>query len=99
MNNTNEFKWLAIGFGLGVTAGCLFAPKTGSETREYLQGKAAEGTDYLKTQASGAVNAAADALGRGGKTIRQQKENVVAAVEAGQAAYREAVATTPEIWS
>lgn len=99
MSNTNELKCFAIGLGLGVTAGFLLAPKSGSEARQYLQGKAAEGTGYLKSQAGGAMNAAANILDRSGKTIRQQKENVAAAVEAGQVAYREAVASTPENWS
>ena len=99
MNNTNELKCFALGLGVGVTAGLLLAPKSGSEVRQYLQSKAAEGTDYLKNQANGVINAAAGVIDRSGKTLRQQKENVAAAVEAGQVAYREAVATTPENWS
>ena len=99
MNTTNELKWLVAGLGLGVTAGFLFAPKSGVDARGYLQSKAGEGADYIKNQANCAMSGAAAALDRGSKTLRQQKENVVAAVEAGQTAYREAVASTPENWS
>jgi gas vesicle protein len=99
MTNTQELKWLAAGLGLGITAGLLFAPKSGAYSRLYLQYKALEGTDLVKNQANSALNAAADAFAWGGSAIRHHKENVVAAVEAGQLAYREALATTPEMAS
>ena len=95
--NNNELKWFLLGLGLGVTAGFLVAPKSGSDTRKYMQDKANEGADYLKNESTGVMNAGVDLLDRGAKAIRHQKENVAAAVEAGQAAYRDALASTPSI--
>jgi gas vesicle protein len=97
MVNETEFKCLCLGLGLGVAAGFLFAPKKGLDTRRHLQGKLQDTTSYVKNQASNVAQKAADVVERGGASIRQQKENVVAAVEAGKAAYREATATSPSI--
>jgi gas vesicle protein len=119
MSNDSEVKCFCIGLGLGVAAGFLFAPKSGAETRQLLQSKTMEGTDYIKNktmegsdyirnktmegtdyvrnQTAQVVNAASDAVERGGKTMRHKKENVFAAVEAGKAAYNEASAATPVI--
>jgi len=108
MSNNNEMTCFCIGLGLGVAAGFLFAPKSGVETRQYLQNKTAEGTDYLKSktmegtdfvknQTAQVVNAATDVVDRGARTLRHKKENVLAAVEAGKAAYNEAAASTPAV--
>ncbi len=40
-----------LGLGVGLIGGTLFAPRSGSETREYLRGKASEGSDYLRSKA------------------------------------------------
>ena len=97
MSNENEMKYFCIGLGLGVAAGFLFAPKAGSEAREYVQAKALEGVDFLKNEAANVIHAASDAVERSSKTIRHQKENVVAAVQAGKAAFDEAAAATPAL--
>jgi len=67
------------------------------EGTDYIKNKTMEGTDYIKNQTAQAVNAASDVVERGGKTIRHKKENVLAAVEAGRAAYNEATAATPAV--
>ena len=43
MQDDNKFPYFFLGLGLGVAAGLLFAPKSGSETRELLLTKADEG--------------------------------------------------------
>ena len=95
MSNVNEMKCFWIGIGVGVAAGVLFAPKSGAEARQFIQSKTQEGTDTIRNKANGVVHAAAEAVERGAKSIRYQKENVLAAVESGRAAYSEAVAATP----
>jgi gas vesicle protein len=110
MTSNDEMKCFWMGLGIGVAAGVLFAPKSGAETRQFIQSKTMEGTDYLKNQATQAVkegseyvknqaaqvaNAASEAVERSSKTIRHKKENVMAAVDAGKAAYDEATKTTP----
>ena len=97
MTNDSELKFFCIGMGLGVAAGFLLAPRSGAETRRMIQKRALDGSDYLRNQVSSGVEAAVDAVDRGGKTLRHQSENLAAAVEAGKAAYAEAAASTPSL--
>ena len=92
--NTNEFTFFGIGAALGVAAAVLLAPKSGPETRKLLRSKADEGTDYLASRAADARYAASDAINRGKKAMKQNAENLTAAVDAGVQTYREAVETT-----
>jgi gas vesicle protein len=93
--STNEFTYFGIGAALGAAAAMLLAPKSGPETRKVLRSKAEEGTDYLASRASEARDTAAEAIHRGKKAIKQNVENLSAAVDAGVQTYREAVQTTP----
>src|SRR5580658_6011914 len=93
MDDDNKFSYFFL--GLGVAAGLLFAPKSGPETRELLRSKADEGKEYLKRRSFEVRDQATDAIERGKSTVTRQRENLVAAVEAGKQAYREAVTTTP----
>ena len=95
MADDNQLKYFCAGVGLGVAAAFLFAPKSGPESRVYLQTITKDGADYLKAQAASALDAVSDAVERGSKKIRYQKENVAAAMEAGKAAFDEAEAATP----
>ena len=96
MTNDNGTKLFCMGVGLGVAAAFLFAPKSGRNSRQYLRDKADEGAGYLKRQGQEIANGAADILERSAKAVRHQKENVMAAVDAGRDALREGIATTPE---
>src|SRR6185437_2458894 len=51
MEDDNKLSFFFLGLGLGVAVGVLFAPKSGSETREFLRSKADEGTDFVKRRA------------------------------------------------
>jgi len=93
MEDDNKLSFFFLGLGLGVAVGVLFAPKSGSETREFLRSKADEGTDFVKRRAEDLRDSAADALDRSKDTIRRHKDNLSAAVDAGKQAYREAVKT------
>ena len=93
--STNEFAYFGIGAALGAGAAILLAPKSGPETRKVLRSKAEEGSDYLASRAGEARDTAAEAIKRGKKTIRQNVENLSAAVDAGVQTYRDAVETTP----
>ena len=95
MSNGNEMKWFWLGIGVGAAAGVLFAPRSGAEARLYIQTKTRESTESILDKANGVVSAASEAVERGATSIRYQKENVLAAVESGRAAYSEAVASTP----
>jgi gas vesicle protein len=93
--SSNEFTYFGIGAALGAAAAILLAPKSGTETRNLLRSKAEDSTDYLASRAADARDTASQAINRGKKVIRQNAENLSAAVDAGVQTYREAVQTTP----
>jgi gas vesicle protein len=95
MEDDNKFSYFFLGLGLGVAAGLLFAPKSGPETRDLLRSKADEGKEYLKKRTAEVRDQASDAIDRGRSTVTRQRDNLVAAMEAGKQAYREAVTATP----
>jgi gas vesicle protein len=90
MDDDNKLSYFFLGLGLGVVAGVLFAPKSGAETREFLTSKANEGVDLAKRRAEDMRAAAVETYDRGVSAVQRQKENLVAAVEAGRQTYREA---------
>lgn len=80
-----------LGLGVGVGLGILFAPKSGDETRDMLQGKADEGKEYLKKQTAAWKEQAEDIVDKSKDAINRHKENLADAVEAGKQAYRDKV--------
>ncbi|HTD45488.1 MAG TPA: YtxH domain-containing protein [Bryobacteraceae bacterium] len=93
MDDDNKLSYFFLGLGLGVAAGVLFAPKAGSETRDFLLSKANEGADYAKRRAEDLRDTAAETLDRGKAAVLRQKESLAAAVDAGRQAYRDTVNT------
>ena len=91
MEDDNKLSYFFLGLGLGVAVGVLFAPKSGSETRELLRSKANEGTDFVKRRSEEFRDQAADALDKGKQTLQRHKENLTSAVEAGKQAYKDAL--------
>src|ERR1700747_2806151 len=90
----NSFMWFVAGLGLGALAGVLYAPRSGSETREVLRARAEEGRDYVRGRAREAREQAAQWAGRGRDVVSQQKEQFRAAYEAGRQAYHESTTET-----
>ncbi len=86
-----KFTYFIAGLGIGTIIGILFAPRSGEETREFLQSKAGEGREYLKRKGAEVRVQAQEYLDKGRDALAKQKENVQSAVEAGKQAYREAV--------
>lgn len=91
MSDDNKFTTFALGFGIGIAVGILFAPRAGEETRQLLRSKAEEGKDYLKKQGDTLYGSAGDLVDKGKGAVVRQKDQLTAAVEAGKRAYREAV--------
>ena len=91
MEDESKFSYFFLGLGLGVAVGVLFAPKAGTETRALLQAKADEGADYVKKTGYDLRDSALEAVEKGKTEVKRHKENLTAAVEAGRAAYREAI--------
>jgi gas vesicle protein len=90
----NSFVWFLAGLGLGALAGVLYAPRSGSETREALRARAEEGRDYMRNRAREAREQATQWADRGREVLSQQKEQFRAAYEAGRQAYHESTAET-----
>ena len=91
----NGLGYFFLGLGAGVVVGMLFAPRSGTETRNYLQTKTREGTDYLKKQGEDLADGATATIERGKQQLRNQVNNLSDAIDGGKQAYREAVETTP----
>ena len=86
------FMWFLAGLGLGALVGVLYAPRSGSETREVLREKAEEGREFVKTRGRQVRDQAGDWVERGKDVVGQQREQFKSAFDAGRQAYREATA-------
>lgn len=93
-NDGNSFVWFLAGLGLGALAGVLYAPRSGSETRDVLRARAEEGRDYMRTRARDVKDQASNWADKGRDAVNQQKEQFRAAYEAGRQAYQEKVTET-----
>jgi gas vesicle protein len=85
---------LLLGLGIGVSVGCLLAPRAGKETVNLLNQKAGEGKDYLKHQTKDLRRSAADRVAKGREVIDRQRDSLSEAIDAGRQAYRERVGPT-----
>jgi gas vesicle protein len=86
----SSFVWFLAGLGLGALAGVLYAPRSGSETRDAIRSRAEEGRDYVRGRAHEVRSQANDWVDKGRDVVNQQKEQFRAAYEAGRQAYNEA---------
>ncbi len=93
-NSSNSFVWFLAGLGLGALVGVLYAPRSGSETRDALRARAEEGRDYVRGRAREARDQASEWVDRGREAVNQQKDQFRAAYEAGRQAYQEATTET-----
>jgi gas vesicle protein len=91
MDGSERFSYFVLGLGLGTAVGLLFAPKSGRQTRNYLQAKAQAGTDYVKRQGGELRDRATENFERGKQSVRDQMHILGDAVDAGKQAYRDAV--------
>ena len=87
----NGLSSFLLGLGVGVAIGMLFAPKSGSETRELIKNKAGEGGEYIKQRSADIKDTATGWVDKGKETLNRQKDTLNDAMEAGKQAYRDAV--------
>jgi gas vesicle protein len=92
--DSNSFGWFLAGLGVGAAVGILYAPRSGSETRDALRSRAEEGRDYVRTRAREAKGQASEWVDKGRDVVNQQKDQFRAAYEAGRQAYQEATSET-----
>lgn len=97
---SEKLIYFLMGGFLGATIGLLFAPRSGQETRDYLEGKYREGTERLAektregreliTEKSKEVaNRVTGTFEKGKETLTRQKEQLAAAIDAGRHAYQQ----------
>lgn len=84
------FAFFLTGLGIGALIGVLYAPKSGSETRQEIRNAAEEGRDYVINRARQARDTTSQWVEKGKDILSQQKENIASAVQAGKQAYRDA---------
>lgn len=87
----NGLSSFLLGLGVGVAIGMLFAPKSGSETRELIKNKAGEGGEYIKQRSADLKETATGWVDKGKDALNRQKDTLNDAMEAGKQAYRDAV--------
>lgn len=88
MDDRNNLPYFLLGMGVGLAVGLLVAPKSGEETRAILKGRAEEGREFVKRKSGELRETATDFVERGKDAVLRQREQVLAAVEAGRQAYR-----------
>lgn len=93
-DGSNSFLWFLAGLGFGAIAGILYAPRSGSETREALRSKAEEGREFMRERSRQVREQAGGWADKGREILNQQKEQFRSAYEAGKQAYQDA--TRPE---
>jgi gas vesicle protein len=93
----SSLVWFLAGLGLGALAGVLYAPRSGSETREALRSRAEEGKEFMKHRAREMREQAADWADRGRDVVGQKKEQFRTAYEAGRQAYHETTGETKSL--
>jgi len=89
--NQNGLANFFLGLGIGVVLGMLFAPKSGTETRELILNKADQGKDFIKKQTATLQDTASTIVEKGRDIVGRQRDNINDAVQAGKQAYREKV--------
>jgi gas vesicle protein len=87
--NASGALWFLVGVGIGAVVGLLYAPQSGSETREILMAKAEEGRNFVRDRTKKAREQAEQWAERGKEVYASQKDQIRSAVEAGKQAYRE----------
>jgi gas vesicle protein len=87
-NWTESISAFAVGVGVGAALGVLFAPRSGSDTRESLMESAQE-------QLDGAIATGHKFAQRAQANIDQVKSQVRQAADVGERAYREAAKNSP----
>ena len=98
----SEMSCLLTGLGTGLALGVLLAPRSRKENRRLIRHKTQagkdllkstvhQGQDYIKERGTEVLDQANELVDRGKSAIKEQKDQLTGAVEAGIQAYREAV--------
>lgn len=89
-NNGGGMLWFLAGLGIGAGVSLLYAPKSGDEIRQRIQGAAKQGREVVKDGAQKARDQAGALADKGLDYLSSQKDQIRSAVDAGRQAYQEA---------
>ena len=78
-DRNNKIGWFLAGLGLGSLAAILFAPKSGSETREAIASGVDDGREHLASLGRNAREHVADWVDSGKRMVTRKKEQTEAA--------------------
>jgi gas vesicle protein len=92
-DSSNSVMWFLAGLGFGALLGVLYAPRSGRETREALRNTADEGREFLKHRSREAREAMGDWVDQGREVVREKKDQISSAIDAGRQVFREATKT------
>jgi len=90
-----KFIYFLLGGFVGASVALLLAPRSGEETRKFLEEKYKKGADLLGQTVQRGEDLVNDQLpdssgpDQAKDTVSRQREQVVAAIEAGKEAYEE----------
>lgn len=87
-----KIAYFLLGLGLGSLLAVVFAPSSGDQARELLQQNVRNAKDYAQKKVQQAQKQAGSVVGKSKKNVRDQKDRIVAAVQAARDAYREEIA-------
>ncbi len=98
----NPAACFILGIGVGAAVAIMFAPASGSETRQKLSDSVSSGkqwvtdktryaADQVSARSQEAMEKGREIVDRGRQAVNTGREQVTAAVDAGRQAYREAV--------
>lgn len=94
-DNGSSVIWFLAGLGVGALAGVLYAPRSGSETRQAILDAADDSRDFMKNRGQQTREQVTKLTSRGKEVLNQQKDQFKSAFEAGRQAYREATTEKP----
>ncbi len=80
--------------GLALWWRCLFAPRSGRETREIIAQRATESKERVLSASRNVGDRVTTYIDKGKEVVSSQKEQISAAIEAGKQAYRDEKART-----
>ena len=91
MDDSNAIRHFLLGLGIGTAIGFLFAPKSGSEARDFLNLKGRSAADRVRRHGENLRDRAKDGLERGKQRVQEQAKEMSDALDAGKQALHETV--------
>ena len=88
----SSIGWFLAGVGLGALVGVLYAPRSGSEVRDYIRERAGDVPDLLNQQSEQLKQSVSGWVDMSKDVVDRQKQQVQAAIDAAKQAFRETTA-------